>query len=208
MNQHIDKVHYGYPDYRFSHLVFYVVRKAWHTLGPIKPGEWISHVKDAPDLVLDEIYPQYNINRECQETWREVGRAIWLTPDGDIHFHFRPAGVGYVGMHMMVNLKTGMQRERLLKALPENPVLEDWLSIVKKSRYMELVEDQDEPRKAWWLGRKGQKKILFTWQPPAVWMYQMAVSGFFDDPPQTDPARKDRCEQLAGDLDARVEIEP
>ena len=208
MNQHIDNVHCGYPDYRFSHLVFYVVRKSSGNIGPIQLNEWISHIEGAPDLALDEIYPQYNINRECQETWREVGRAIWLAPDGIEHFHFRPAGIGYVGIHKTMNLKTQMQLDRLQKALPESPALEDWLKIVKRSQYMELVDGLDEPRQAWWLGRNGQKKVLFTWKPPAVWMYQMAVNRFHDKDPQPDPARKARCEQLARALDAAVEIEP
>jgi hypothetical protein len=79
---------------------------------------------------------------------------------------------------------------------------------VDEHPYMELVSGQDEQTQAWWIGRKGQKKVLFTWQPQALWMYQMEVSAMHTDMPRPDPLRKQRCEQLARDLEAAVVLEP
>lgn len=206
MRQLTDHVHYGYPDHRFSHLVFYIIRKPSSSKGVIQLDEWTSHVHKSCDLVLDEIYPQYNINRERQETWQERGRTRWVTPEGYVRFHFRPSGIGYVGKHRQMDLKTEMQRDRLLKALPEHSTLEDWLKVVERNRYM-MQEDNNVPEHAWWTGKKGQKKVLFSWKPAAVWMYQMPASRFYDDPPSPDPLRKMRCEELARDLHAMVELE-
>lgn len=203
-----DNVHYGYPDLRFSHLVYYVVRDSANSHGLIQLDEWLAYIDRSPDLVLDEVYPQYNINHEYQETWQEIGRAKWASADGPVHFHFRPSGVGFVGIHRPVDLKTEMQRERLLKALPEHPTLEEWVGVVEQSRYMVLAQGQDEPKEAWWVGKSGQKKVLFAWRPPALWMYQMPAEQFYDEDAKPDPARKTRCEALARDLGGMVVQEP
>lgn len=205
---HIDNVDYGYPDLRFSHLVFYVVRPASSVAGPLLLAEWHDHVARSADLVLDEVYPQENINRERLETWQELGRTRWQAPDGVEFYHFRPAGVGFVGVHGQPDLKTVNQRSRLQEALPEDPLLDDWLRIVEQSRFMELEAGQAEPRRAWWVGRDGTRKALLTWEPPSIWMYQMPVSRFYDAPPRPDPARRDRCERLARELSAVVETAP
>ena len=206
MKQAVETVKFGYPDVRFSHLVYYVVRNSADSRGPIELNEWVAYVAKARDLVLEEVYPQYNVNRERNETWREIGRTRWLSPSGEAYFHYRPAGIDYFGIHTVMDMKTDLHRDRLRSALPENPKIVDWLRVVEKNRFMELVEEQDEPRQAWWIGRNGKKKVLFTWQPQALWMYQMQVSAMHIEPPQPDQLRRERCEQLARDFGAVVEL--
>ena len=201
MRREPDFTHAGLPYLGFSHLALYVVRP--DGTEPLTLQEWCGYVERSPSLRSDKLYTQHNIDRGRDELWQERGRARWLESDVAEWLHFRPAGVGYHGIHAQPPTTASRQLERLRAALPEAATLDVWQQVVQQSRYMQAVDGA--PRLARWVGRQGQTKLLYQYEPPAVWMFQRPVADLAREITAVLPERRALCERIARDLDARVE---
>lgn len=208
-----DRVFDGFPPYfPYADMAWYITRgrKPAVEAPPLGMEEWLAYIPADAGLALDEVYEQYNPNREVSETWREIGRARLLEKTEPDWFHFSRARIEYLHAGQYKGGAAGKAGE-IWKELGPDSTLEQWLAYIEKDRSLTLVTSHavpdakatfSEPGLGLW--RRSGEQHLFRYIPSSVWLYIAPASVLRAGDPVADPQRERKCHEIAAALSAQV----
>jgi hypothetical protein len=177
-----DVVHDGAPYFAIQrHCIF--VHRGWGAeVTPISLADWLALVEDDPELDLDEVFEETNINAGWPWRVREPGRARWARLSADERLHFRRPAIAYLFGKKFPGGPSHRKWLAIVDRIGVSPTLEEWSAYVGEDRWLAPVEEWAEAagtrvRRAGSVlygARRGARRLL-RYEPAAVWCYRSSA---------------------------------